>query len=289
MTRNAQGQLEGRGEWFFYAPGVDNLLASWNYYEVNPSPRHLFFRDWRGSVVQVTNEHGTALGLSPDTYAAFGAPGGTMTPDKERGPGYNGHESAGGLVYMRNRWYDPNTGRFTQEDPIGFAGGSNLYAYVGNNPVSFSDPFGLKVCFRGASKDADECDDEDAKRLWDETYAAGNDSVKAQMDALVNAEATFGLVFGSVPPGHAYGSSGPSSEFDGGAFTIDTRSINSNLQYADARFVLGHEIGHAQPRSHSHIINVFENSVRAGLGFHARDAIRENVPQPLNKWGRRFP
>jgi len=69
-----------------------------------------------------------------------------MTPDKERGPGYNGHESAGGLVYMRNRWYDPNTGRFTQEDPIGYAGGSNLYAYVGNNPVSFSDPFGLMAC-----------------------------------------------------------------------------------------------------------------------------------------------
>jgi len=66
-----------------------------------------------------------------------------MTPDKERGPGYNGHESAGGLVYMRNRWYDPNTGRFTQEDPIGFAGGSNLYAYGGNSPVLYTDPFGL--------------------------------------------------------------------------------------------------------------------------------------------------
>lgn len=40
--------------------------------------------------------------------------------------------------------YDPKTGRFTSEDPIGLAGGINLYAYAGNNPVTFSDPFGLK-------------------------------------------------------------------------------------------------------------------------------------------------
>src|SRR5262249_40107994 len=48
-----------------------------------------------------------------------------------------------GLDYMRNRWYDPEQGRFTQADPIGLAGGSNLYAYVGNNPASFIDPSGL--------------------------------------------------------------------------------------------------------------------------------------------------
>ena len=49
----------------------------------------------------------------------------------------------GGFVYMRNRWYDPQTGRFLTQDPIGLAGGINLYAYAGNNPVAFADPFGL--------------------------------------------------------------------------------------------------------------------------------------------------
>jgi RHS repeat-associated protein len=51
--------------------------------------------------------------------------------------------AGGGYVYLRNRWYDPQTGRFLSQDPIGLAGGVNLYAYAGNNPASFSDPFGL--------------------------------------------------------------------------------------------------------------------------------------------------
>jgi RHS repeat-associated protein len=46
-------------------------------------------------------------------------------------------------LYRRNRTYDPKTGRFTQEDPIGLAGGLNLYGYANGDPVSYSDPFGM--------------------------------------------------------------------------------------------------------------------------------------------------
>jgi len=49
-------------------------------------------------------------------------------------------------MYMRNRYYDPKAGRFTQEDPIGLAGGMNLYGFAGGDPVNFSDPFGLWPC-----------------------------------------------------------------------------------------------------------------------------------------------
>ena len=48
------------------------------------------------------------------------------------------------LYYMRNRWYDPEAGRFMSEDPIGQAGGVNLYAFGENDPVNASDPSGLQ-------------------------------------------------------------------------------------------------------------------------------------------------
>jgi uncharacterized protein RhaS with RHS repeats len=58
------------------------------------------------------------------------------------------------LMYMRNRYYDPATGRFTQQDPIGLAGGLNLYGFANGDPVNFSDPFGLnpwwRLAFAGA-------------------------------------------------------------------------------------------------------------------------------------------
>jgi RHS repeat-associated protein len=45
--------------------------------------------------------------------------------------------------YRRNRYYDPVTGRFTQPDPIGLAGGINDYGFAAGDPVNYSDPFGL--------------------------------------------------------------------------------------------------------------------------------------------------
>jgi RHS repeat-associated protein len=53
------------------------------------------------------------------------------------------YQGESGQQYKRNRYYDPTTGRFTQEDPIGLAGGMNLYGYVGGDPINFGDPFGL--------------------------------------------------------------------------------------------------------------------------------------------------
>jgi RHS repeat-associated protein len=46
------------------------------------------------------------------------------------------------LAYNRSRYYDPQTGRFTQEDPRGLGGGLNLYGFGGGDPINLTDPSG---------------------------------------------------------------------------------------------------------------------------------------------------
>ncbi len=60
--------------------------------------------------------------------------------------GYTGqrYNVSTGLYDSHARWYDPRNGRFLSEDPSGFTGGQdyNLYRYVWNNPLSYTDPTG---------------------------------------------------------------------------------------------------------------------------------------------------
>ncbi|WP_217333072.1 RHS repeat-associated core domain-containing protein [Rhodanobacter sp. C05] len=66
---------------------------------------------------------------------------------------YTGREADGpGLYYYRARYYSPELGRFISEDPMGFAGGQlNFYAYVGDDPLMYRDPYGLWVINIGIS------------------------------------------------------------------------------------------------------------------------------------------
>ncbi|HXG28679.1 MAG TPA: RHS repeat-associated core domain-containing protein, partial [Nevskiales bacterium] len=62
--------------------------------------------------------------------------------------GYTGHftHHSSGLALAPYRAYDPDLARWLSRDPIGEAGGINLYAYVMGNPVSAVDSLGLQTC-----------------------------------------------------------------------------------------------------------------------------------------------
>jgi RHS repeat-associated protein len=98
--------------------------------------------DGLGSVTSLTS----AAGALVQTYAfdSFGkqtASSGSLTnPFRYTAREF---ETETGLYYYRARYYDSTEGRFLSEDPIGFDGGRNFYAYVGNSPNAFSDPLGL--------------------------------------------------------------------------------------------------------------------------------------------------
>jgi RHS repeat-associated protein len=75
-------------------------------------------------------------------YSAYGEAA-ILALDQGNSLQYTGRENdQTGLYYYRARYYDPGLKRFITEDPIGIAGGINVYQYVGGDPISFTDPTG---------------------------------------------------------------------------------------------------------------------------------------------------
>ncbi|MFC6092409.1 RHS repeat-associated core domain-containing protein [Saccharothrix lopnurensis] len=75
-------------------------------------------------------------------YDPFGTP--VATGDRRGSDlAFTGRQDDGtGLMHYRARYYSPALQRFVSEDPIGIAGGTNLYAYAANSPTNLTDPSG---------------------------------------------------------------------------------------------------------------------------------------------------
>lgn len=121
-------------------------------YMVRDGVTYRLIRDYLGSVRLVVDAQTGEIAQRLD-YDAWGR----VTTDTQ--PGFQPFGFAGGLydpdtglVRFGLRDYDAEAGRWTAKDPIGFLGGdSNLYAYVGNDPVNATDPSGLFNPAKGAA------------------------------------------------------------------------------------------------------------------------------------------
>jgi len=103
---------------------------------------------------------------------------------------YTGRENDSplGLYYYRARYYNPAVGRFMSQDPIGFAGGINFYAYVDDDPVDQIDPSGLATEKPAPLYDPDRWKDAVKTNncysyAWDKRFPPGAES-KPQPGAL---------------------------------------------------------------------------------------------------------
>ncbi len=100
-----------------------------------------FMTDALGSTLALADADGNIL--TQYTYEPFGN---TIASGQANANPYHytSRENDGtGLYSYRARYYSPTVQRFISEDPIGFSGGVNLYAYALNDPLQFLDPLGL--------------------------------------------------------------------------------------------------------------------------------------------------
>lgn len=133
---------------YVYGPGLDELLATVSG-EGAGRARHYHHADAQGSVVALSD--GTGAVVERHAYTPYGA----GDADARAGTAfrYTGRrlDPESGLYHLRARAYSLRLGRFLQPDPIGTAGGINLYAYVGNDPLNAMDPFGLSPMEKGSN------------------------------------------------------------------------------------------------------------------------------------------
>jgi RHS repeat-associated protein len=144
-------EWDAAGNWSalnIYGAKTDEILGR---YDAAFGPM-IYKQDNQGNVVFLLS--GNNQIIERYTYDAYGRP--TVTDRDGSGARsssnygnrfmHTGREWLGelGIYDFRNRFYNPDIGRFLQTDPLGFdAGDMNLFRYCGNDPINRSDPLGL--------------------------------------------------------------------------------------------------------------------------------------------------
>ncbi len=120
---------------------VDEIVNGYYYDAQGAKTNYTFHHDHLQSVTALSGHNG-----DPEQTVTFG-PFGEDLDSTGASPnvlGYTGREldSESGLYYYRARYYDPEIGRFLNEDPLGLEAGINFYVYCQNNPINYNDPSG---------------------------------------------------------------------------------------------------------------------------------------------------
>ena len=126
---------------YLHGPGVDDPLVGLNL-SGSTWVKYFYLTDGRGRLLAFTDTLARNV-LTEAPYQNGGNQAGAIHRSTSFANTRAESPQAPGVSFYRNRYYDQTTGRWTQEDPIGISGGVNLYQYVGNNPATLTDPFGL--------------------------------------------------------------------------------------------------------------------------------------------------
>ena len=100
-----------------------------------------------GQPLLIMDDAGTALWEGETTpFGVFNTVTATIGDPELRFPG-QWLEAGSGLYQNWHRDYDPSLGRYIEADPLGIAAGQSVYGYVGQDPLNFTDRFGLEEEF----------------------------------------------------------------------------------------------------------------------------------------------
>jgi RHS repeat-associated protein len=173
-----------------------------------------------------------------------------------------------GLQNNLHRWYDPGTGRWLNEDPIGFAAGdANLYRYVGNGVTGARDPKGLRDEQIDLSDSTENSSIDIIRRVW---HALGND-----VGTPFARELAAWYIIGNGEPFHAgqeydYNSDPPTERGFGkrGIKSIPVHNYNKNWaiflrEIEQVQFVIGRAL--AAKAKEIARQNYSESNVRFGI------------------------
>ena len=153
-------------------------------YDADTNKYYYYHFDGLGSVIALSNVNGEIV--ERYSYDVFGEPtirdanyeirdtSAFANPYMFTGRRYDNET---GLYYYRFRYYNSKIGRFLQTDPIGYAAGLNLYAYVGNNPINWIDPWGFSTIRITTTKGT--------KTLIDPTMDEFGNVIKSEKDSSI--------------------------------------------------------------------------------------------------------